>query len=172
MPFRLLVLLFWLVAGAPLLMGQADDSRAEFERRSRQEKVGGKHIPADLQDAMRTLDALTSEDSKFAYSEHGEDEAVQKLFFSFGRWIAINWGLYDGSRFSAYLRRIGVDQPDGQKEFIMRAYHRHLRGVDLDVADLAGRYKAEKARQDSIQRAKAQVIKVLPASARDSTVRG
>lgn len=140
------------------VLAQADDAQKAYERRVRQQKIGTRYIPADLNDAMLTLDELTSEKIKESYIAQSEDFVVERLFFSFGRWIAINWGLYDGSRFSAYLRRLGVDQPDGQKEFIMRAYHRHLSGKDLDVADLAGRYKRQRAERDSIKLAEAAVI--------------
>lgn len=156
------------VSAGPEVLAQAEDAQATYERRVRQQKIGTRHIPADLNDAMATLDALTSEASKEQYVSRDEDEAVERLFFSFGRWIAINWGLYDGSRFSAYLRGFGVDQPDGQKEFIMRAYHRHLRGVDLDVPQLAGAYKAAKAARDSARRAEATVLDSYTRPAPDS----
>jgi len=151
-----------------LVEAQAVDTKSEYERRVKQQKIGTRHIPADLEDAMATLDELTSESSKEQYISKPEDEVVERLFFSFGRWVAINWGLYDGSRFSLYLRNMGVDQPDGQKEFIMRAYHRHLLGSDLDVRQLAEAYKAKKATRDSLRRAEATVIESFTRPAADS----
>lgn len=166
---RIFFLLLSLLCSA--LTSQAQDAGADedYEKRIRQQKIGTRYIPADLADAMKTLDALTSEDSKEQYVSRTEDEVVERLFFSFGRWIAINWGLYDGSRFSVYLRKLGVDQPDGQKEFIMRAYHQHLRGESPDVRTLATRYKTQRARADSIKRAQAHVIETFVRPAQDST---
>ena len=141
-------------------LGQSGDAPADeaYEQRIRQQKIGSNYIPADLDDAMRTLDGLTSEASKDAYAAQPEDFVVERLFFSFGRVIALRWGLYDGSRFSLYLKNLGVDRPDGQKEFVMRAYHRYLNDEPIDVRQLAEAYKREKATQDSLRRASGTVI--------------
>ena len=169
MPLRHLVA--YALALAPLVaLAQVQPSAAEnYERRVRRERVDGRYIPRDLDDAMATLEAITSLESQEAYAARGEDEVVAKLWFSFGRWLAVNWGFYDGSRFADYLRRLGVDQPDGQKEFVMRAYHRHLNGRDLDVRQLAEDYKARKATADSLRLAGATVLEVLPAAPPDTT---
>ncbi len=159
-----------------VVLAQADSpeeaARKDFERRVRQEQIGGRYIPGDLNDAMQALDGVVSLESRESYAAQPEDFVVQQLFFSFGRWIAINWGLYDGSRFSLYLQKLGVDQPDGQKEFVMRAYHRYLNGQDINVAELATRYKTQKARQDSIRRAKATVIESYTRPAKGDDERG
>ena len=131
---------------------------AEYQRRIRQERIGPHYIPKDLADAMRTLDGLISVSSQDSYAQQSEDFAVHKLYFSFGRWLGTNWSLYEGSRFSVYLKSIGVDHPEGQIEFIMRAYHRHLNDSPLDVKQLAQDYKAEKAVADSLRRSRAVVI--------------
>ncbi len=132
-------------------------ARETFERRSRQQNLEGRYIPKDLPDALEALEGLTSASSRKAYAGASEEEVVHQLYFSFGRWMAINWGFYDGSRFSAYLRNLGVDRPDGQIEFMMRAYHRHLNGQDLDVAGLASAYKAKRAASDSLKLANSTV---------------
>ena len=170
MPVRRLALLVLLPALAPLATAAQGSPAAEaYEKRLRQESIGGRYVPRDLNDAMETLERLTSAESREAYASRGEDEVVEKLWFSFGRWIATNWGFYDGSRFSAYLRRLGVDTPDGQKEFVMRAYHRHLNGRDLDVRQLAEDYKARKAAADSLRLLGATVIERLPTPPADTT---
>ena len=161
----------WVLALAPLFaLAQNQPSASEtFERRQRQERLNGRYIPRDLDDAMATLERITSVESQEAYAARSEDEVVERLWFSFGRWLAVNWGFYDGSRFADYLRRLGVDQPDGQKEFVMRAYHRHLNGRDLDVRQLAESYKARKAAADSLRLAGATVLEVLTPQAPDTS---
>jgi len=163
----------FLLSLSVLVLGQSERSaQEEFERRTRQQKIGQHHIPADLIDAMKTLDKITPEESKENYAAQSEDFVVERLFFSLGRWLAINWGMYDGSRFSRYLQNLGVDQPDGQKELVMRAYHRHLNGQDLDVRDLVTRYKRQKAVQDSIRLSQAEVIDTYTRPAKDTLNRG
>ncbi|MFK8056103.1 MAG: DUF6794 domain-containing protein [Saprospiraceae bacterium] len=166
-------LLFCLFSMSVVALAQSDlSSREDYEKRTRQQKIGQHHIPSDLIDAMKTLDEITPEDSKESYAAQSEDFVVERLFFSLGRWLAINWGMYDGSRFSRYLQNLGVDQPDGQKELVMRAYHRHLNGKELDVRDLVTRYKVQKAVKDSIRLSGAEVIDSYTLPAKDSLNRG
>ena len=169
---RFTVLICLLGLSSIVLSQNVTTSKETFEQRARQQKIGQHYIPADLIDAMKTLDGITPEDSKESYAAQTEDFVVERLFFSLGRWLAINWGFYDGSRFSIYLQQLGVDQPDGQKEMVMRAYHRHLNGKDLDVRDLVTRYKRQKAIQDSIRMAGAEVIDSFTRPAKDSLNRG
>ena len=146
----LLALSSSLAAQAPGAGGRSTGE--EYERRVRQQKLNGQYIPSDIYDAMDALDRLVDADSREKFASAPEDLVVERLFFSLGRWMAVNWGLYEGSRIAAYLRELGVDEPDGQIEFLMRAYHRHVREVDLDVRQLATTYKRERRLRDSLRR--------------------
>lgn len=119
--------------------------RLSYEERVRRERLDGHYIPYDIPDAMRELDEITSVTSQDAYAARDEEFAVRRLYFSFGRWLGLNWSLYEGSRLSAYFRELGVDSPDGQIEMLMRLWHRHLNNEDLGIKQLAEAYKAEKA---------------------------
>ena len=164
------------VAGVPSVLAQAPPApgareafeapnRLSYEERIRKQRLDGHYIPYDIKDAMRELDDITSTTSQNQYAEREEDFVVHKLYFSFGRWLGLNWGLYDGSRLSAYFRDLGIDAADGQIEMLMRLYHRHLNGKPLDVKQLAEAYKAEKAARIEEERAGATVIEryVVPA---------
>ena len=150
--------------GAPPVLAQAPPApgaleafeapnRMPYAERVRKQRLDGHYIPADINDAMRELDEITSTTSQNAYAEREEDFVVHKLYFSFGRWLGLNWSLYEGSRLSAYFYDLGVDAPDGQIEMLMRLYHRHLNGKPLDVEQLAEGYKAEKAARRRAERA-------------------
>ena len=84
--------------------------RLSYEQRVRRERLNGHYIPYDINDAMRELEDITSTTSQNAYAEREEDFVVHKLYFSFGRWLGLNWSLYEGSRMSAYFRDLGVDE--------------------------------------------------------------
>lgn len=151
---RYQLVLFLLVLSAQTVLAQAPkDPRGQaepntataYEERITQERINDHYIPYDVLDAVRELDKITSTSSQNAYASQEEDFAVERLFFSFGRWMAVNWSLYDGSRLSAHLKQMGVDQPDGQIELLMRIYHRHLNGKELSIKDLAEAYQSEKA---------------------------
>lgn len=176
------ILAFALLGGGPLVLAQAPPSPEareafdapgglSFEERVRKQRLNGHYIPYDIGDAMRELEEITSTTSQNAYAEREEDFVVRKLYFSFGRWLGVNWSLYDGSRISAYFRELGVDEPDGQIEMLMRLYHRHLNGKDLGVKQLAEAYKAEKAAEAAERRARGTVIESYVSPA-DSTRAG
>lgn len=139
--------------------------RLSYEERITRTRLNGHYIPYDINDAMRELEEITSTASQSAYAERDEDFVVERLYFSLGRWLGVNWGLYDGSRMSAYFRELGVDAADGQIEMLMRLYHRHLNGEPLGVKGLAEAYKAEKAAEQEARRARGEVIEsyVIPA---------
>ena len=129
-----------------------------YEERIRKQRLNGHYIPYDIKDAMRELEEITSTGSQNAYAEREEDFVVHKLYFSFGRWLGLNWSLYEGSRLSAYFRDLGVDEADGQIEMLMRLYHRHLNDKELDVKQLAEKYKADKAAKAEARRSGGTVL--------------
>ena len=136
--------------------------RMTYEERIRKTRLDGHYIPYDLKDAMRELEDITPITSQNAYASREEDFVVRKLYFSFGRWLGVNWSRYEGSRLSAYLNDLGVDTPDGQIELLMRLYHRHLNGKELDVRPLVEAYKAERAAEEEARRARSTVLEVVP----------
>ncbi len=152
------------------------EAEQAYAKRLTQDKLDGHYIPVDILDAMRELDKITSTASQAAYASKPEDFVVKRLYFSFGRWLGVNWGLYDGSRLSAHMRAMGVDQPDGQIEMLMRLYHRHLSGKDLSVKPLADAYKAQKAREEEARMSRGTVIdsftRPAPAGAAGNPPRG
>ena len=157
------------VASVPSVLAQAPPApgvreafeapnRLSYEERIRKQRLDGHYIPYDIDDAMRELDEITSTTSQNKYAEREEDFVVHKLYFSFGRWLGLNWSLYEGSRLSAYFYDLGVDEADGQIEMLMRLYHRHLNGKPLNVKQLAEDYKAEKAAKRQAEQAGASPI--------------
>ncbi len=90
------------------------------------------------------LNKKTAQESRQALKNAGEEEAARKLHFSLGRWIIYNWGFYEGSRLSHYLKGLGVSHPDDQAKFIITTYHRYLNNVPLAVKDLADFYREKR----------------------------
>ncbi len=119
----------------------------EYARRIRLEKINGRYIPKDVDDAMKELDKLVDQVGKSKFKSQPEDLAASKIHFSFGRWMIVNWGFYEGSRLSHYLKGLGVSYPDDMATTLMICYHRHLHGKELGLADLAKTF-AEKRRKE------------------------
>ena len=84
-----------------------------------------------------------------------EADASSKLHFSLGRWISHNWGFYEGSRLSHYIKtNLGITYPDDMSRFIIVTYHRNLNRKPLDVKTLMNGYleKRDSAFQQELQK--------------------
>lgn len=107
-----------------------------YQKRIKKEYLSRVYIPSDLADAFIQLNELIEDESKKKFLSVDEVEAAKKLHFSLGRWIIYNWGFYEGSRLSHYLRGLGLTYPDDMARFIIITYHRNLKKSPLDVKPL------------------------------------
>jgi len=122
-----------------------------YERRIRQEQLNGVYIPQDLTDAFVSLNRLIDEESKARFKAVSEEEAATKLHFSFGRWMILNWGFYEGSRLSHYIREnLGIHHPDDMARFIIITFHRSLNRQPLRVKELVEAFH-EKQEQEKLR---------------------
>ncbi len=154
--FLFLIMLLQTVTGIAQQKPPETDDEFEqaYQRRIQQEYLYNVYIPSDLADAFIQLNKLIDQPSKDKFKNHPEEEAARKLHFSLGRWIIHNWGFYEGSRLSHYLKGLGLHYPDDMARFIMITYHRNLNRKTLDVKPLIeeileNRKKEEAAREQT-----------------------
>ncbi len=126
-----------------------EEYEREYQRRIKKEYLFGVYIPKDMADAFRELDKRIDKESKEKFLSLSEEEAWHKLFFSLGRWITYNWGFYGGSRFSHYLRSMGLSYPDDMARFVIVMYHRHLSGNPLDPKPVIDQILEERKAQQA-----------------------
>ena len=141
MPYRFCLLLLGLFGILPLANAQKpaetkEEYEAAYERRIRQEVLNRVYIPKDLADAFNELNKRIDADSERKFLSLPDTVAAQKLFFSLGRWVQVNWGFHGGSRFSHYLKGIGLSHPEDMATFVIVTYHRNLSRSPLDVKAL------------------------------------
>lgn len=145
----------WCQSGPP-------NNKEEFEKmyawRIRQTQLNGVYIPKDLAEAFVQLNSKISPDIIADLKTRPEDMVVKKLHFSFGRWMIINWSFYEGSRFSDYLRQIGVTHPEDMAHFVMITYHRHLLNKPLDVKQLVTQIKEKRLDEANKKRGQGTII--------------
>lgn len=114
---------------------------AEYQRRIKLESINGVYIPKDIDDALLTLNGLIDKSSKEKFRSMPEADAAHKLHFSFGRWMIVNWGLYEGSRLSHYFRiNLKISHPDDIARFLIILYHRSLNRRPLEVPALIAQF--------------------------------
>lgn len=159
---NLLLLSLVLILGNPAIGQNPPETDQEFEEsynhRIQQEYIYNVYIPKDLTDAFIQLNKLIDAGSKEKFKTASEEEAVHKLYFSLGRWISYNWGFYEGSRLSHYLKGLGIYNPDDMSEFIIITYHRNLNRKPLDVKALIQTFQDKQKKEEEERLKKGKVI--------------
>ncbi len=107
-----------------------------YQKRITKEYLDKVYIPKDLSDAFVQFNKLIEKPTQDKFKSVPEKVAIDKLYFSFGKWISYNYGFRDGSRFSVYLNGIGLYHPEDMVKFVMTTYHRNLNKAKLDVKPL------------------------------------
>lgn len=143
--------MFFLCTG--ILWGQdslsiEEQIQQEYQKRIRKSHINGFYIPVDLKDAIRMFDEIVDESGKRKFASREEDFAVSNVFFSFGRWININWGIEGGSRLTVALNKLGLSHPDDMVYFLMHAYYRHLKNMDLQTEFLIDEIKGKRKERE------------------------
>jgi hypothetical protein len=111
------------------------------------EEIDGVYIPEDLNDAFNELSRLSSDADIEKFREADEDVVRDKLHFGLGRWMIHNWGFYQGSRLSHYLKGLGLEHPDDMAKFLVVSYHRHLNDEPLRIEEQVAVYKEYRDRE-------------------------
>lgn len=123
----------------------ATDVKLSYEELIKKEFINDIYIPESLSDAFVELKRLSDKRGLNKFKEGEESVVATKLHFGLGRWIMKKWNLYDGSRYSHYLREKGLSYPDDMARFTIISLHRHLNDLPLDVDN---RIKAVKDLRD------------------------
>lgn len=138
-----------------------EEYEERYQRRITQSHLNGVYIPKDLADAFNRLNQLISPESMKKFKGMSEKDATHKLHFSLGRWLIYNWGFYEGSRLSHYLKGLGLSHPDDMARFIIITYHRQLNRQSLEVKPLLEQLIEQRqqsyfqgARRDTVSRRK------------------
>lgn len=134
-----------------------EEQRKRYQERIKLTHIYDVYIPQDVDDAMTNLDKLTSPEAREKYAAATEEVAVQKLFFSLGRWMILNWGFEEGSRLSHHLRERGVYHPDDMARVLMTSYHRYLHGKPLELDEQVAVIR-ERLRKERLERIKQGTI--------------
>ncbi len=143
-------------AGPP---SSKEDIKRQYEQRIQQAKLNGQYIPKDLFDAFNELTRLTEPAARAKFMAMTENDAARKLYFSLGRWISTNWGLYEGSRIGHYLREAGISYPEDQAMAIIVCWHRSLNKKDINFKQVKEILASKRKREHEERLKKMPVIK-------------
>ncbi len=147
------------------------NTEAEFEKeynsRIKKDRLFGVYIPKDMTDAFTRLDVIIEVKDRDRFKVLNEHDAQHRLYFSLNRWLIQNWGFYNGSRYSAYLKDLGVHHPEDMAMFTLLMYHRNLNKKPLQIKEAVEEVKERRKKEveDRMKNAKViseQVIKKEP----------
>lgn len=155
MQFKVYLLTIFSLSGllaAPLsAQTEPPETRAEFEQqyqeRIKKDRLFGVYIPKNLDDAMVQLNKIVSAESQAALKAIPEDSVCRVMHPRLGQWMIHNWGFYEGSRLSHYLRSAGISYPDDMADFLILAYHRHLNAKPYEIKALATYYREKRKKE-------------------------
>lgn len=133
----------------------------KYKQRIKKERLQGVYIPKDLADAFVQLNILIDKSSQNKFKKMTEEDAVKKLHFSFGRWLTHNWGFYGGSRYSHYLKGLGIFHPEEMASFTILMYHRYLNKNKLEVKTYMEEFKAKKEAEKNEKIKKGKVLETF-----------
>jgi len=124
------VISFLFIAQTAIAQTEAE-YQATYNKRITMEMINGVYIPADLDDAFSELNRLSDPRGVAEFKTAPEDSIRRRLHFGLGKWILVNWGLEEGSRFSHHLKQKGISIPDDMVEYTIVLWHRKLNSQPL-----------------------------------------
>ncbi len=166
----LMLILFGLLIQSDSYAQVRDSSEmADYKERIQQAYLNGYYIPKDIQDAMRHLVEISSEEGLEKFKQAPEDTVAQRLHFGLGKWILVNWNLVEGSRYSHYLRQLGLTFPTDMVDFTIVSLHRYLHDKPLNIEERVAEFVEERKEEHRMRTKDAKVIYRDTLPAPDST---
>ncbi len=129
-----------------------------YAERIKLDRIDDVYIPSDTEDALNELFRLTDPEGRKKLLTAPEDTIASKLHFSLGRWIQINWGFDGGSRLSHYYKLKGVTETDDKIDLLIRAFHRKLRGKNIEEDKLILTYIDKRKKEHEARTKKLKVL--------------
>lgn len=137
-------------------------TEAEFDsmyaERILKTEIDGVYIPKDLPDVFAELKRLSSPADLEKFRLATEDIVRTKLHLGLGRWIIFNWGFYEGSRLSHYLKEAGLIHPEDMARVLIVTFHRHLNDHDLKFAEEVALYQKLREEERLLRESQKKVI--------------
>lgn len=131
-----------------------DPAEVAYQKRILKSRINGVYIPKDLYDAFAQLNRLMDEPTRKQFQMMTEEAAGKKLYLIM--WICNNWGMYEGSRLSHYIQKLGISNPEHKAHFLITTYHRELNKKDLGLKERVEFYqkKTEEAKARKAKKGK------------------
>ncbi|KXK36898.1 MAG: putative GTP cyclohydrolase II [Bacteroidetes bacterium OLB9] len=132
-----------------------------YNENIKKSRLYGVYIPRDIDDALKKLTELTSDEARENLKTTDEQTVAHKLFFGLGRWMTYNWNFEEGSRFSHYLRQKGLIYTDDMTTCMLILFHRHVTGKPLETDALINQLIKERQKKIEEEQKNSKIIEVI-----------
>lgn len=129
---------------SPELERIAFETDSIYKSNIKKSRLYGVYIPKDMNEAFTELDRLSPKESLVKIKAANESIIAKKLHFGLGRWMSYNWNFDEGSRFSHYLKGLGLYNSDEMIDFMLVSYHRYLNKKELEVEKRVKEYHTKR----------------------------
>lgn len=136
-----------------------EEFKKQYELNIKKTRLDGVYIPADLEEAFEELQNLSTPEDIQKFKNGPENIVARKLHFGLGRWMAVNWKFYSGSRLSHLLKGKGLLSPDHMSQFMIIAFHRKLNNIPLEEDELILLLKEKRMDELSDQISRTKLLK-------------
>ncbi|TKC09685.1 DUF6794 domain-containing protein [Pedobacter frigoris] len=123
---------------------------AENAIRYSTDSLNGVYIPKDLEECFLQINSFWPDSTRNNVRQWAEDIFGARAHLGFGMWVRNNWGLWGGSRLSAYFNNLGIDHPDEMSGVILTSYHRKLNNKSIDLQQQLEAIRESHKNADSI----------------------
>lgn len=103
-----------------------EEIEKQYNINIKKSRIDGHYIPKNMEEAVAEFIKLSPPPSVDKFKNAEEEVVVRKLHYGLGKWLATNWGYYEGSRLSHMLRLKGVADPNDMIQVTLRSIHRAL----------------------------------------------
>lgn len=149
-------------ASAQTVPTTPEEYEKQYNQNIRKAKIDGIYIPKNMDEAIQEIIRLSPAESLAKFKGADEDMVVKKLHFGLGKWLSFNWNFDGGSRYSHYLRMMGVTYPDDMINFTLRSLHKYLNDVPLDLEKRAKAIKDKRKKEFDDKYLISETIDTIP----------
>lgn len=104
----------------------------QYEENIKKERINGRYIPKDMEDAHLLLDQTLDDEVKAFYRTLPDSTAAKATINGIGPWILKNWNLFEGSRISHHLKtEKKIHHPVDMVYYILQTYYRYMMKLDI-----------------------------------------
>lgn len=117
--------------------------RQELKRRMALDSIDGVYIPPNITACFIELDKKLTPEAVSQLNALKSAGQMGLHHLGMGMWMRNNWGLWSGSRLSAYMKQRGFRDPDSMSGEILRYYYFWFKGNKEIYKEFEAKYPAD-----------------------------